>query len=130
MIARGGRATAKGRHHINGKRQQGVRRHNNGNGWRNKGKGQQGDRRHDDGNGRHDNGRQDNGKWQQGDRRHDDSDGRHDDGDWRHDKGLHNNGKGQKEAETPPPPTYQPQHHRENVYKSRHLDVFKLIYSI
>ena len=69
-----------------------------------------------------DNGRHDDGKGQQGDRRHNDSDGRHDDG-W------HDNGKGQKEAAAPLPPAYQPQHHRENVYKSRHLD-FKLIYSI
>jgi len=52
------------------------------------------------------------------------------DGDWRHDDWRHDNGKGQKEAAEPPPPAYQPQHHRENVYKSRHLDLFKLIYSI
>ena len=60
----------------------------------------------------HDNGRHDDGKGQQGDKRQDDSD-------WRHDDGRHDNGKGQKEAAVSPPPAYQPQHHRENVYKSR-----------
>jgi len=44
--------------------------------------------------------------------------------------GRHGDGKGQKEAARPPPPAYQLQHHGENVYKSRHLDFFKLIYSI
>jgi len=59
-----------------------------------------------------------------------DGDGRHGDGDWRHADGRHGDGKGQKEAALPPPPAYQLQHHGENVYKSRHLDFFKLIYSI
>jgi hypothetical protein len=64
--------------------------------------------------------RQDDSKGQQGNRRHDNGDGQHDDG-WQDD------GKGRKEAAAPPPPqAYQPQHHRENVYKSRHLDLFKL----
>ena len=74
--------------------------------------------------------RQDDSKEQQGDRRHDDGDGRHDEGDWRHNDGWHDDGKGQKEAAAPPPPAYQPQHHRENVYKSRHSDLFELVYSI
>ena len=113
------------------KGQQGDRRHDDGGGRHSDGKGQQGDRRHDDGDGRYDNERHDDGKGQQGDRRHDDGDGWHDDGDWRHDDRRHDDGKGQKEAAPPPPPpAYQPQHHRENVYKSRHLDLFKLIYSI
>jgi hypothetical protein len=72
----------------------------------------------------------DEGKGQQGDRRHDDGSGRHDDDDGRHDDGRHNDGKGPKEAAAAPPPAYQWQHHRENVYKSRHLDLFILINSI
>ena len=85
-----------------------------GDGWHDNGKGQKGDRRHDDGDGRHND-----GKGQQGDRWHGNGDGRHDDNDWRHGDGRHNDGKGQKEAAVPPPPAYQPQHHREIVYKSR-----------
>ena len=46
-----------------------------------------------------------------------------------HNDGRHDNGKGQKEAAAPPP-AYQPQHHCENIYKSRHLDLFKLIYPV
>jgi hypothetical protein len=74
--------------------------------------GDDGDERHDDSNGWHNNGRHDDGKGQQGGRRHDDGDGRHN-------NGPHDNGKGQKEAAAPPPAAYQPQHHRQNVYKSR-----------
>ena len=76
-----------------------------------------------DGNGRHDNRRHDDVKGQQSDRRYDAVN-------WRHDDGRHNDGKGRKEAAASPPAAYQPQHHCENVYKSRHLDLFKLIYSI
>jgi hypothetical protein len=78
----------------------------------------------------HDNRQHDKGKGQQGDRRHDDGDGRHDDGAWRHDNGRQDDGKGQKEATEPPPAAYQPQHHREKFYKSRHLYLFKLMHSI
>ena len=35
-----------------------------------------------------------------------------------------------KEAAAPPPLVYQRQHHREHVYKSRQLELIKLIYSI
>jgi len=45
----------------------------------------------------------------------------HDDGDWWHGDERHNDGKGQKAAAPPLPPAYQPQHHREHIYKSRQL---------
>ena len=65
----------------------------------------------------HDNGRHDDGKGRQCNRRHANGVGRHDVGDWRHNDGRHDNGKGQKEAAAAPPPAYQWQHHRVDVYK-------------